>query len=126
MVRISEARLNDIVYMTLKNLFFVPCFNINPRECDIRICMDMAVPERIKSPAQAILLPNEQAGKSHTIFYEVDTDRLLSECIDYLEDHWMKQSLSDVFGEDADKKAKEWFAEMLPVLLEMPEEGCGS
>ena len=41
--KMSEARLNDLVYLILKKLFFEPHFNSAPRECDIRICMADAI-----------------------------------------------------------------------------------
>lgn len=127
MVNISEARLNDLAYMALKKLFFEAMFGEGrgPRECDIRIVMDMTVPSRI-TPASAILLPNEKSGKSHTVFYDVDTDKVLTETIDYMEDHWLKQNIEEAFGDpDVRTKMTEYYAEIVKVILDMPEADCG-
>lgn len=127
-VRVSEARLNDMVYLALKKIFFEPIQGEGscPRECDIRVCMDIAVPERIKSIQQAILLPNEVAGKSHTIFYEVEPDHVLSVVIDYMEDHWMKQTVEEASGDpNVRTKLTEFFNQMVEALMQLPEEQCG-
>lgn len=130
MPRMSEARLNDLTYMALRHLFFVPMFGEGavPRECDIRICMDMACPEeRATSLQQAILWPNEVSGRSHEISYEVDTDRVLEEVIGYMEDHWLKQTMAEAYKDpDARAKAERFYREeIVRVVMETPEEKCG-
>ena len=124
-VKMSEARLNDLVYLTLGKLFFEG-MKMMPRECDIRVCMDMTCKERM-TVASAILLPNEVAGKSHDIFYEVDVDACFDECVSYMEDHWMKQTVDDAFGEEGTRdKMKAWYKEyIVPSVLGLPEEQCG-
>jgi len=117
--KMSEARLNDLAYMALKRYFFQPWGRGNPRECDIRVVMDMAVPERI-SVMSAILLPNEVSGRSHTKFYEVDTDRVLQEALDYMEDHWIKEELKSDFVTDV----KADWPGVVEDVLKMPEESC--
>lgn len=127
-MRISEARLNDIVYLSLKHFLFQPVYgeNASPRECDIRICMDMAVPERL-TLASAILLPNEVAGKSHTKMYDVEEERVFSETIGYIEDHWLKSSLEDAYGDtDVRTKMRVHFQHILDTCLAMPEDSCGA
>lgn len=121
--KISEARLNDLVYVFLKYTFFLPAMNSNPRECDIRVCMDLTVLSRAKKdPMRAmILLPNEEAGRSHETFYDVDTDRLTEVCLDYISDHWMKQEIPASVRDET----KNWYADLLPTLLAIPEEQCG-
>lgn len=118
-VTISEARLNDLTYIALKRYFFEPVMGSSPRECDIRVCMDMAAPERITSVASAILQPNEVAGKSHTKVYEVDPEQVLEVAIGYIEDHWAKRKLVGKFD-----IRKDWAA-VYPVLLQMDEDQCG-
>lgn len=127
-MQISEARLNDIVYLTLKHFFFVPVYgeNASPRECDIRVCMDMACPARITSISSAILLPNEVSGKSHTKLYDVESDHVLDVCLDYLEDHWMKQTFEEAYGnEDIKTEMKAHFETIIATCLGMPEDQCG-
>lgn len=125
-MRMSEARLNDLVYLTLKKLFF-ESVGFNPRECDIRICMDLTCKERIKSVMASILLPNEVSGRSHDVFYEVDPDACFEECMDYLEDHWMKQTFDEASGEEGTRsKMKAWYLEnIVPCIMELEEEKCG-
>lgn len=125
--KISEARLNDICYMILKRYLFEPCYGEGacPRECDIRICMDMSAPERITSITNAILSPNEKSGKSHTIQYEVDLDHVLAVTVDYIEDHWLKQSIDEVFGPGSiESLKKDFFEGVLPTCLSIPEDQC--
>lgn len=124
LVHISEARLNDMCYMVLKHAFFMHLTpNGCPRECDIRVCMDMSVPERIKSVAHAILRPDERSGRSHSIFYDVDPERVFDECITYIEDHWIKRGLWAKEEWTANKR--KWMEELVPVLLKTQEEDCG-
>lgn len=127
-VQISEARLNDFVYLTLKKFFFEPAGLGNPRECDIRVCMTMVAPQTWQGNpiAAAILLPDEVSPRGHEPNLGVDTDRVFEECITYLEDHWMKQSFADASGNPAAKQEmKEFYDKMVPAILEMPEDQCG-
>jgi len=128
MVRqMSEARLNDVVFILLKYGFFQPMFGENaaPRECDIRICMDLSCPERITSIASAILLPDEVAPKSHTTMYDVDTDRVFDETVSYMEDHWLKMSAAEASGNpNIRDDMRKWFDDILPSLMEVPEDLC--
>lgn len=120
-VRISEARLNDFCYMLLKKTYFEPVYGTGPREADIRICMDMSAPERITSITQAILLPNEVAGKSHTTMYDVDLGHVYDVTIEYLTDHWRVR-----WPEGAIEGNKRiWLEELVPTMMGMPEEECG-
>lgn len=125
-VRISEARLNDLVYMALKRYFFEPMFgeDTNPRECDIRVCMDMVARDRI-TPMSAILLPDEVAGRSHQRMYDVDTSRILDEVVQYMEDHWLKRSVDEAFGIPGVRDVmRSDYEEVLSVILEQAEEDC--
>lgn len=116
-VQMSEARLNDFAYMALKLVFFGTS---RPRECDIRIVMDMAVPDRITSPMQAILLPNEVSPRSHDRMHEVETDKVLQEAIDYVEDHWMKARIPAKHRKHINKH----WPDFVKGLMEVPEEEC--
>lgn len=118
---ISEARLNDMCYMVLKNMFFGPALGTNPREADIRVCMDMAVPERI-TMASAILMPDEVSGRSHDVFYNVDVGRVFDEAIEYLADHWRVEMPNE---EQMAENRKHWLEVMVPILLDVPEAQCG-
>lgn len=132
-MKVSEARLNDLTYMALKRYFFEPFHNAGaipigaPRECDIRICMDMTCRERITSPMAAILLPNEESPASHGKVYEVEPSRILDEVFDYIEGHWLKCDL-DV-GADSpgwkERARKEYLEYIVPNCMELPEEDCG-
>lgn len=118
--RITEARLNDLAYMALKRYFFEG-WGMNPRECDIRIVMDMSAPERITSIANAILSPNEKAGASHTTFYDVHPHEVLETAINYMEDHWIKQEIEESIKE---QMRTDWL-ECIPVIMAVDEESCG-
>lgn len=96
--KMSEARFNDLVYMILKKMFFEPCIGEgnSPRECDIRVCMNMSQPKMMtgKNPLLAsILSPTEISPRSHEIFYDIDFDVVLKKCRNYMEDHWFKQKM---------------------------------
>lgn len=119
-VTISEARLNDLCYLALKYFWFDPVMACNPRGCDIRVCMDVSVPSRIKSPAQAIMRSGEVAPSSHTLMHEVDTDRVMEECVRYLEDHWRV-----VFTADNLQEMQEWWNTTVPQVLGLLESDCG-
>jgi hypothetical protein len=97
LMTMSEARLNDLVYLMEKLLFFQPTCGGNAclRECDIRVVMDMVIPSRMEGrELAAILLPNEVAGASHTKTYQnVSFAHVFDTTLDYLEDHWMKQQI---------------------------------
>lgn len=128
MLKVSEARLNDLVYMALKRYFFEPMFGEGccPRQCDIRVCMDMACPERVTSVMSAILLPNEVAPSSHERMYDVDPVRLFDQVAMYMEDHWMKQTVDEAFGKEGVRAEmqKEYIEEIVPVIMEVPEDRC--
>lgn len=121
-VRVSEARLNDFCYILLKKLYFEPALGTGPRQCDIRICMDMSVPEqRIKSAAQAVLLPNERAGSSHETMYDVDLEEVYDQTVAYIVDHWRAE-----FPEGAIEENKRmWLEDIVPQMMEIPEDQCG-
>lgn len=128
-ITMSEARLNDLVYMTLKKFYFEPAFgtNSNPRECDIRVCMNMAVPQtNTMGMAAAILSPDEVAPASHEKQYEVDTDVVLNETITYLEDHWMKMSFADAYKDPKvmDNINDYYNKEIVPNIMATAEEEC--
>lgn len=116
-LRISEARLNDMCYMLLK-------YNLgaNPRECDIRVCMDMAVPEQRlvgRDPLMAMVLrPDEKSGRSHDVYYDVDPRRVYDETMTYLRDHWRLAR-----GRWCTKL--EWITKIVPALMRTPEMQCG-
>ena len=118
--RITEARLNDFAYMALKRYFFEG-WGMNPRECDIRIVMDMSAPERITSIANAILSPNEKAGASHTTFYDIDLYEVLEVAISYMEDHWIKEEID---GSIKEQMREDW-RQCVPVIMKVEEELCG-
>lgn len=120
-IRLTEARLNDMCYVMLKHAFFMHTPMTNPRQCDIRICMDMSAPERITSITNAILLPNERAGASHDVWYEVDPERVFDECITYIEEHWMKQEYDEGWKEESKRI---WLNDMVPTLMKTPEAEC--
>jgi hypothetical protein len=121
-VRITEARLNDLAYMALKYSFFEPYGYGNPRGADIRIVMDMSVPEERLTLRSAILLPNEKPGASHNIWYEVDPNTVLEVAVTYIEDHWVKQSAD----EGQKEILRKWWKEVVPTIMEVPEELCGT
>jgi hypothetical protein len=124
-VRMTEARLNDCCYILLKKAFFEPVFNAGPRQGDIRICMDMAAPERITSIMHAIISPNEQAGASHDTWYEVDPAHIFDVVYDYLVDHWRAEG--GIFENRATRleARRQWVKDIFPVMMETPEEACG-
>lgn len=116
-MKISEARLNDWCYILFKQVMGMP-----PRECDIRICMDMSAPDdRIHSASQAILMPDEVAGKSHTIAYDVDPIIVFDAVTGYIEDHWIKEELEQQWKDEA---LRVWTDEMVPDLMKVKEEDC--
>ncbi len=122
-VKISEARFNDMVYLTLGYMFFKPVFGeeASPRECDIRVCMNCICPKMmVDGITAAILLPNEVSPKSHTKFYKVETDAVLAECRLYMEDHWFKAPMTPEW----ETGAKEYFVKIVDVIMKMPEDQC--
>jgi hypothetical protein len=129
-MKMSEARLNDLVYLTLKRQWFEQMFGegTSPREADIRVCMNMAVPlTNTKGTMAAILLPDEKAPKSHDAIYEVDPEAVFDACVFYMEDHWCKQKIEDASGNpNAREEFKKDFNEViLPAVLAAKEEDCG-
>lgn len=128
-MKMSEARLNDYVYITLKKLLFEPMFgeDVRPRECDIRVCMNLIVPDTIKNPAMAgILLPNEVAPASHTKQYDVDLNEIFEECIAYIEDHWLKVSIEEAWQNNSVRTSmRDYFDNMIvPIVAAVPEDKC--
>jgi hypothetical protein len=98
MEQMSEARLNDLVYMLEKFLFFQPTFggNASPRGCDIRVVMDMVIPSRLEGRGMeaCILRPDEVAGASHTTMYQnVSFAHVFDTTLEYIEDHWIKEEI---------------------------------
>jgi hypothetical protein len=121
-IRISEARLNDFCYLLLKKAYFEPHFNnASPRECDIRVCMDMSAPEKRASIASAILLPDEIAPSRHDVYYDVDPGQVFDVTMEYLVDHWR----AEPDAKELKQFRKEWLTEIVPKLLEMEESACG-
>lgn len=127
-LKMSEARYNDLVYLTLKKLFFEPVFGeeSSPRGCDIRVCMELASDEMMMQLAHrgvlsAILSPTEVAPTSHTQLYDIDTERVFDVCVDYISNHWAKQ--------EPDPKAivefKELYKKIVETVMQVPEEKCG-
>ncbi len=118
-LRMSEARYNDLVYLTLRYAYFMPVWGEEaaPRECDIRICMDMGM-GKTTSP---ILMPNERSGRRHDVEVEVDLDKVRDVCLDYLEQHWRM--------EWAEGGRKRFETEVWPKLVEAAmgttEKECG-
>ena len=93
-VRMSEARYNDLVYLTLKTLFFEPIFGGSPRECDIQVCMQMGNPAMLQEAGmQAATTPStiEATGARHDREYWIEPAVVLEAVLSYLEDHWMKK-----------------------------------
>lgn len=124
--RMSEARYNDLVYLSLKKFFFDPTC---PRECDIRVCMQMGHPPMLAAAAEkhgplsvAILSPTEKAPNSHEIMYNVDTDNVIEETLAYLEDHWIKGSFPT---KDREAIKQQFHKHIVPIALEIPEKDCG-
>ena len=126
-MQMSEARLNDLVYLTLKTIFF-GSQGMSPRECDIRVCMQMAVPELRTGFADAILRPDETAGKSHDKIVTVCHGLVFYHCLAYLEDHWMKQTFETASGNPSVKQEMwDWLNQssgVFEVNEQMPEEEC--
>lgn len=129
----SEARLNDLVYITMKYLYFQPLFGdgSGPRECDIRVCMNVAVPQTITGPCTAwILLPDEVAPASHDTQYSVDTDAVFAACRTYMEDHWMKAPVGEVWptgpsGGDTLQEMQQYFETVVvPGVMSIDEADC--
>lgn len=121
--RMSEARLNDVVYMALKLSFFEPVFFSNPRGCDIRVVMDMVTagqPGSKLTVLSALLDPAEVAPSSHDIAFDVDIDELLDTMFTYLADHWKA-----TINPDENTTWRTWFkTEIVPALMSTPEEDC--
>lgn len=118
---ISEARLNDIVYLTLRKLYFQPVFGETaaPRECDIRVVMNLVVPKMVTGIESMILRCDEVSPRSHTVMYDIDTDDVFEEAKVYMEDHWFKEKVScDVV------KMKEFFDFMVEQAMKTPEDQC--
>ncbi len=129
-VTISEARFNDLVYLTLKRYFFEPMYGEGtyPRECDIRVVMNMVHHDTWKGPplAAAILLPGEVAPSSHDARYEVETDDILAESTNYVEDHWLKCPIEEASGNPTWKAVVgDDFKKVVELILGLPEESCG-
>lgn len=126
----SEARYNDLVYLTLKKNLFEPMFgeNASPRECDIRICMQLGCPELMKTAGltAAILSPNEVSGRSHTKILDIDTDAVFETITVYMEEHWLKQELDVAFGRPnvRDEMLKFFNEGIIPAIQSVPEEEC--
>ncbi len=118
---VSEARLNDICYMILKRYFF-ESWGYAPRECDIRVCMQLGHPPMLAGVGleAAILRPDEVAPKSHSRMYTINPQAVFDACIEYMEDHWMKQKVNKSFLRDARKD----FVALLEDLMRVPEEEC--
>jgi hypothetical protein len=121
LLHVSEARLNDFCYMLLKKAYFEPAGFGSPRQADIRICMDLAATERLTLKS-AILMPNERAGASHDVFYDVEPGEVFDRTIEYLEGHWIKGEFPESWKVDT---RKAWLEEVVPILMEVPEEECG-
>ena len=122
-VQMSEARYNDLVYMALKCTFFEPVMGANPREADIRICMQMGSEEMMaKATLQdSILSPTEVAPKSHDTQYQIDTDRVFEAVIDYLTDHWRATATKKQIR----AMKKDFDTKILPSAMNTKEEECG-
>lgn len=126
MIKMTEARYNDLVYLTLKKLWFEPIFNSSPRECDIRVCMQMGNKIMLEQavPNAAILLQNEFAPKSKTE-YEIDTDLVFYECKDYVENHWLKTTTDEVFGRPIGEEFMKFYVEcIIPSVMSVDEDKC--
>jgi hypothetical protein len=128
-MQMSEARYNDLIYLLLKKLFFEPAELGGPRECDIRVCMQLAAPELLTGPQDAVLLPGEQSGRSHTRTIEVCFGTAFDECLTYLEEHWMKQTMEEAAGDPVVKQAMwDWCCQqdgIFDTVKTLPEEQCG-
>lgn len=127
----TEARYNDLCYMILKKLFFEQG-GASPRECDIRVCMQMGCPQMINKagPLAAILLPNEKAPNSHSTLYTINYKNVFNECLDYLEDHWMKQTIDEAYEKEGTRNEMwQWIiapGSLIDAINSIPEEQCGT
>lgn len=123
----SEARLNDLVYMLLKKLYFEQ-FRSAPRECDIRVCMQLSAPALRTGVQDAILLPDERSGRSHDKMLDVCFGEVFDECLRYLEDHWMKTSFEEATGDpNIKQKMWDWCAQgdnLFEIIKTAPEKDC--
>lgn len=81
-VIISEARLNDCVYLLFKVAMGMP-----PREADLQMIMHMVQPQMGTAGRE---VSDAVAYRSHGITWEVKIDDILEQTITYLEDHWIK------------------------------------
>ncbi len=128
LIKMSEARYNDLVYLTLKQFFFEPAKLGGPRQCDIRVCMQMGhLPLLEKAgPAAMILSPTEQAPASHTDLLEIDTDRVFDETLTYVEDHWMKSTFEEAYANPNIKaEMKKFYDEsLIPAIMATAEDQC--
>ena len=125
---ISEARLNDLCYLTLKKFFFEG-MDMSPRGCDIRVCMNLAAPGTLLSLENpmmaAILLPNEVPPSSHEKFHDVDTDKVFEVCVKYMEDHWLKQTIEEAFGSETVRtEMLEFYSGIVDAVMGIPEDQC--
>jgi hypothetical protein len=124
-MKMSMARYNDLVYLGLKYGWFRPLFgdNAGPRQCDIRVCMQMGCAEMLKGAGveAAILWPDEMAPVDHNKMVEVDTLRVLTAMKVYMEDHWMKQHMGKEWWEWV---AKEVWPNVIEAAMKTPEKEC--
>jgi hypothetical protein len=126
----SEARYNDLVYVTLKRFYFEPMLGEGhgPRECDIRVCMQMGHKPLLAEagPSAAILMPDEKSSASHDRFFDIDTEVVFDEIVTYMEDHWLKSTTAEAFKvEGIVEDFREDYRKMIPVIMDLPEEQCG-
>lgn len=76
--------------------------------------------------AAAILLPNEKAPASREQMYEIETDDILRHAIDYMEDHWLKQTVEGAHqNPNIRKEMADYYAKIVKTILAMPEDQCG-
>jgi hypothetical protein len=111
----SEARLNDLVYLIFKQTMDMP-----PREADLIFMMQMACPDLLKEagPSAGIVIPGKRAGGSHDKVVRVLRSDLIEATLGYMEDHWWKQELSD---EERANWTKVLFEPVLDLALKLPE-----
>jgi hypothetical protein len=123
-VKMSEARYNDLVYLTLKTFFVEPIYGGSPRECDIRVCMLMG------NPAMRQTAGTEARTLTRTEFthetaaarqeYWIEPAVVLEAVLRYLEEHWMKER----FPAKARREMNRQYRKIAQAVMATPEHEC--
>lgn len=125
-INMSEARYNDLVFMMLKYFLFLPAKVPGPRECDIRMCMQMGCQELFQEMVArdgimtVVLRPDEQSPRRHDKMYDINPTLVFNEVIIYIEEHWLKEKV----GEEIIQNMKIGLPLIIDRIMRTPEEDC--